>query len=192
MSKSTILSDDAVHIMRQCAFEGLGFNCTFVDDDMKVLVGLAQRAVLAGLASDCTEDMQRRFTEAAEKHRAGHERALGHAIKPAEQRIAELARWKTIVADYAVDCLDTADEKEQMQSAFGVIGFMVTLRERATAAEARIAKLGNALEDEWHHRDFGYGASRCRRCDAVADSWREMSHAASCPLSDLTPPEPQP
>lgn len=66
----------AVDAMRQWAEEGLGFNCTFVDDDMKVIVGLAQRAVLAGLASDFSPDMQRRFTEAAEKHRDAHAHVL--------------------------------------------------------------------------------------------------------------------
>ena len=47
---------------------------------MAVLVGLAQRAVLAGLASDCQPDMQRRFSEAAEKHREEHEKSLGRKI----------------------------------------------------------------------------------------------------------------
>ena len=74
------LADEAVGIMRECAFEGLGFNCTFVDDDMRVIIGLAQRAVLAGLASDFTPDMQRRFSQAAEKHREAHEKSLGRAI----------------------------------------------------------------------------------------------------------------
>src|SRR5262245_36161839 len=50
--------------MRQWCKEGLGFNCTFVDDDMKVIVGLAQRAVLAGLATDFDADMQKRFSGA--------------------------------------------------------------------------------------------------------------------------------
>lgn len=70
----------AVHAMREWAMNGLGFNCTFVDDDMKVIVGLAQRAVLAGLASDFSEDMQRRFHIAAEKHRADHESSLGFGL----------------------------------------------------------------------------------------------------------------
>ena len=75
------LSDGAVDAMRRWAKEGLGFNCTFVDDDMKVIVGLAQRAVLAGLASDFSDDMRRRFTAAAERDRASHEASLGHPIK---------------------------------------------------------------------------------------------------------------
>lgn len=70
----------AVEAMRRWAKEGLGFNCTFVDDDMRVIVGLAQRAVMAGLASDFAPDMQKRFLEAAEKHRADHEASLGYAI----------------------------------------------------------------------------------------------------------------
>ena len=74
------LNAGAVDACRQWAKEGLGFNCTFVDDDMRVIVGLAQRAVLAGLASDAQPDMQRRFKEAAEKHRADHEAALGRKI----------------------------------------------------------------------------------------------------------------
>lgn len=74
------LAHGAVTNCRRWAEEGLGFNCTFVDDDMRVIVGLAQRAVLAGLDSDAKPDMQRRFREAAEKHRADHERMLGRPI----------------------------------------------------------------------------------------------------------------
>lgn len=74
------LANGAVEACREWAREGLGFNCTFVDDDMKVIVGLAQRAVLAGLASDAQPDMQQRFKDAAEKNRSDHERALGRPI----------------------------------------------------------------------------------------------------------------
>lgn len=70
----------AVAACRRWADEGLGFNCTFVDDDMKVIVGLAQRAVLAGLDSDFSPAMRQRFSEAAEKHREGHEKSLGRQI----------------------------------------------------------------------------------------------------------------
>jgi len=75
----------AVEACRRWAKEGLGFNCTFVDDDMRVIVGLAQRAVLAGLASDAKPDMQRRFREAAEPHRAEHEKQLGWPIPNLEK-----------------------------------------------------------------------------------------------------------
>lgn len=71
----------AVDMMRQTAEVGLGFNCAFVDDDMRVMVGLAQRAVLAGLASDLSDDMQMRMVRASEPHRAGHEASLGRAIQ---------------------------------------------------------------------------------------------------------------
>lgn len=74
------LSAEAVHLMREACQEGLGVNCTFVDDNMSLLVGLAQRAVLAGLDTDAQPDMQRRFREAAEPHRAAHESAIGRAI----------------------------------------------------------------------------------------------------------------
>lgn len=74
------IAHDAVDQMRMWAREGLGFNCTFVDDDMRVIVGLAQRAVLAGLAADLTNDMQTRLTAAAEKYRVEHEQALGFAL----------------------------------------------------------------------------------------------------------------
>lgn len=70
----------AVDAMRRWAKEGLNFNCTFVDDDMRVIVGLAQRAVLAGLASDFTPGMQKRLSEASERHRESHEKSLGRAI----------------------------------------------------------------------------------------------------------------
>jgi hypothetical protein len=53
---------------------------------MKVLIGLAQRAVLAGLASDFPPDMQDRFSCASEKHRADHEKCLGFPIRKAEKQ----------------------------------------------------------------------------------------------------------
>jgi hypothetical protein len=73
---------DAIGATRRWAEEGLGFNCTFVDDDMKVIVGLAQRAVLAGLATDFSPDMQKRFLAAAGRHRASHEKSLGRRLGP--------------------------------------------------------------------------------------------------------------
>ncbi len=79
-SKRIDLNGMAIREMRRIVKEGLGFNCSFVDDDAMVLVGLAQRAVLAGLASDCKPDMQKRFSDAAEKHRAAHESALGRSL----------------------------------------------------------------------------------------------------------------
>lgn len=75
------LSADAVDACRRWAAEGLDFNCTFVDDDMRVMVGLAQRAVLAGLASDFDAGMQKRFSDAAERHRDSHEASLGRPIQ---------------------------------------------------------------------------------------------------------------
>jgi hypothetical protein len=82
-NRNADLAHDAVEACRRWADEGLGFNCTFVDDDMKVLVGLAQRAVLAGLASDFAPDMQKRFSEAAERHRSSHEQSLGRPLTAA-------------------------------------------------------------------------------------------------------------
>lgn len=81
----------AIDAMRRWAAEGLGFNCTFVDDDMTVIVGLAQRAVLAGLASDFTPDMQKRFMTAAARHRTAHERSLGRRLGPQSwvQRVSD-------------------------------------------------------------------------------------------------------
>lgn len=76
------LTMGAVHAVREVAREGLGFNATFVDDDMKIIVGLAQRAVLAGLASDCHPPTLARFQAASEKWRDGHEKALGRPIAP--------------------------------------------------------------------------------------------------------------
>jgi hypothetical protein len=83
-NKYADLAHDAVAMCRRWADKGLGFNCTFVDDDMKVIVGLAQRAILAGLTCDFNDDMQRRFSEAAEKHRADHEKSLGFVIQKRE------------------------------------------------------------------------------------------------------------
>jgi hypothetical protein len=78
--RSDEMAEDALHACRVAAKEGLGFNCTFVDDDVKVLVGLAQRAVLAGLASDFSDDMQQRMKAAAEPNRKDHEAALKRPI----------------------------------------------------------------------------------------------------------------
>jgi hypothetical protein len=75
------LNEEALGECRRIVHDGLGLSTTFVDDGIKVLVGLAQRAVLAGLASDCEPYMQRRFLDAAEKHREEHESALGYLIK---------------------------------------------------------------------------------------------------------------
>lgn len=76
------LSDEAVHLMRERCKEGLGMNCTWVDDDMNLLVALAQRAVLAGLAADAEPKSLKRMQEASERNREGHEKALGFQIKP--------------------------------------------------------------------------------------------------------------
>lgn len=74
------LSKEAVHIMRDTCERGLGMNCTFVDDEMMLLVGLAQRAILAGLATDAKPDTLKRMIAAAEPHRAGHEKSLGRPL----------------------------------------------------------------------------------------------------------------
>jgi len=70
-----------VAAIRHACKEGLGFNCAFIDDDINVLIGLAQRAVLAGLDADCKTDMRRRFSEATEPNRPAHETALGFTIR---------------------------------------------------------------------------------------------------------------
>lgn len=77
---NTCMSDlDAVAAMQRMAAEAPGG--ALIDDDTVVLVGLAQRAILAGLASDFSPDMQQKFRESAEKHRAAHEESLGRKIK---------------------------------------------------------------------------------------------------------------
>ena len=42
----------AVQEMREIVKNGLGINCTFVDDDVRLVVALARRAIKAGLAED--------------------------------------------------------------------------------------------------------------------------------------------
>lgn len=74
------LADEALHIVRRTVKEGIGINVAFVDDDATILVALAQRAILAGLDSDAQEPAKRKFSAAAEPHRADHERALGRPI----------------------------------------------------------------------------------------------------------------
>ena len=76
------LSDEAVSIMRNTVKNGLGMNCTFVDDDMKLLVTLAQRAVLAGLAEDADPKSLVRMKKASEPWRSAHERILGLKLCP--------------------------------------------------------------------------------------------------------------
>lgn len=83
------LSAAAVSIMRERCFDGLGINCTFVDDDMNLLVALAQRAVLAGLDADANPDTQRRMREASERVREGHETALGFSIRASRDTQAD-------------------------------------------------------------------------------------------------------
>ena len=80
MANRLDLSKEAVHIMRETCATGLGMNCTFVDDEMTLLVGLAQRAVLGGLATDAQPDTLKRMMNAAEPHRATHEKSLGRPI----------------------------------------------------------------------------------------------------------------
>ena len=74
------LEAGATVAMRRWCERGLDWNCTFVDDDMRLVVGLAQRAVLAGLATDFPVETQERFRAAAEKARAEHEASLGRQI----------------------------------------------------------------------------------------------------------------
>lgn len=48
---------EAVEWIRDSAKE-LGFNCTFVDDDLRIIHSLAERAVKAGLTDHLSENMQ--------------------------------------------------------------------------------------------------------------------------------------
>lgn len=75
------LNGEAIMGMRQVVMDGLGVNCTFVDDNVRLIVALAQRAILAGLDSDVSDDMRKRFSAAAESARADHESALGYKIR---------------------------------------------------------------------------------------------------------------
>lgn len=75
------LSDDAVSEIRKITQEGLGLSTTFVDDGCRLAVVLAQRAVLAGLATDAEPDALKRMTGAAELNRGGHEAELGFKIR---------------------------------------------------------------------------------------------------------------
>lgn len=84
------LSEEAVSLMRDTCEEGLGFNCAFVDDEMKVLVNLSQRAVLAGLASDAHPATLTRMVAASEKRRAEHEAALGQPFASREAQTENL------------------------------------------------------------------------------------------------------
>jgi hypothetical protein len=82
------LSAGAVHAMREAAKTGLNMNCTFVDDEVRLIVGLAQRAILAGLAADAEPATLKRMQEHVETYRAGHEASLGFAILSNDQKDA--------------------------------------------------------------------------------------------------------
>ena len=79
------LSLAAVCAMREHTKAGLDMNCTFVDDEVRLLVALSQRAILAGLAEDAHPGTLRRLKEHVEQFREGHERALGRPIPSAER-----------------------------------------------------------------------------------------------------------
>jgi hypothetical protein len=46
------IANDAIDECRRIVKEGLGINCTFVDDDARLIVILARRAITAGLGDD--------------------------------------------------------------------------------------------------------------------------------------------
>lgn len=80
------LNMEVIGIMRQTAEEGLGVQCTFVDDNMTYMVALAQRAVLAGLIDDASPGTKQRLLTTVEPTRANHETALGRKIDKAASR----------------------------------------------------------------------------------------------------------
>lgn len=138
MSDDEILDADVVHVVRAAA-SGLGFNATFVDDDMKVIVGLAQRAVLAGLIGDAKPDMQERFTAAAEQHRGAHEKALGYGIvgvAAARRAGAEAMRERAAkVADTAFAIADFEAKIDDMDAAANNAGVVIATAIRALEIE---------------------------------------------------------
>lgn len=73
---------DAICAVRERLTNGLGVVVAFIDDHAGLAVLLAQRAVLAGLASDADPETQERLAAAAEPHRSKHEKALGRLIVP--------------------------------------------------------------------------------------------------------------
>ena len=94
---------DAVRCVRKNLTDGLGVTIAFIDDHAALAVALAQRAVLAGLASDAEPDMRDRLRSAAEAHRSSHEKALGHPIcnAAAAPDMAEACRM--LVESYDAD-----------------------------------------------------------------------------------------
>ncbi len=75
-------NDSALASIREIVAQGLGFNSTFIEDDVRIAVALAQRAVLLGLATDFTDDMQTRLATAAEPFRTDHLMSLGRGRAP--------------------------------------------------------------------------------------------------------------
>ena len=73
----------ALCAVRERLTNGLGVVVAFIDDHAGLAVLLAQRAVLAGLASDADPETLTRLAAAAEPHRSKHEKALGRPIAPA-------------------------------------------------------------------------------------------------------------
>lgn len=78
------LSVGAVCAMREHTKAGLNMNCTFVDDEVRLLVALAQRAILVGVAEDAHPGTLRRMKEHVEQFRADHEAALGFPLVAAQ------------------------------------------------------------------------------------------------------------
>ena len=75
-------NDSALASIREIVAQGLGFNSTLIEDDVRIAVALAQRAVLLGLATDFTDDMQTRLATAAEPFRTDHLMSLGRGRAP--------------------------------------------------------------------------------------------------------------
>ena len=55
------INEEIVGMVRSKA-KAMGFNCTFVDDDLAIMASLAARAIDAGLTDHLSKDMQERLS----------------------------------------------------------------------------------------------------------------------------------
>lgn len=77
-----MIAEAAIDACRKVVREGLGVESSWVDNNARLVVALAQRAVLAGLDTDGDPETVRKMSLAAEVSRYTHEKALGRELKP--------------------------------------------------------------------------------------------------------------
>lgn len=152
------LYPDVIHEIRRIAKEATGGNCTFVDDDVRLLAGLAQRAVLAGLAGDATVFMQKRLTEVAEAFREGHEKALGEAITPVFYQRALAEGFEAKAAEIQQKLDDVREwwhaARKDRDDAYALIASMTKMYDKLLAEHLDLQRACNRTRGEPFPTDY--------------------------------------